>query len=156
MGQQRMLKKNNKKIKSVFISEKNHSHQTGEGNKFEQEIMWDNWSLPQGPPCWVLLKGSPHSLVRRKLKEVLHSLQIRHCPSADGQLSHSGFPLQRPAGCVTWLFLFSWGGTQPVLTAPALRASRNEQPEATAVTALTPAGQEHHTCLRQVFFKHQI
>lgn len=82
-----MLKK---KKKSVFISEKNHSHQTGEGNKFEQEIMWDNWSLPQGPPCWVLLKGSPHSLVRRKLKEVLHSLQIRHCPSADGQLSHSG------------------------------------------------------------------
>lgn len=68
MGQQRMLKKNNKKIKSVFISEKNHSHQTGEGNKFEQEIMWDNWSLPQGPPCWVLLKGSPQFLGQEKVE----------------------------------------------------------------------------------------
>lgn len=71
--------------------------------------MWHSCSLPQGTPRWVMLKGSPHSLVGKRLQEVLPSLQIHYCPSAAGQMSHSSL-LQHPAGCVTWLFLSSWGG----------------------------------------------
>lgn len=98
--------------------------------------MWDSCPLPQGPPRWVLLKGSPHSLVGKRLQEVFPSLQIHHCPSAVGQLSHSCL-LQHPAGCVTWFFLSSWGRHNQYST--PFDCIKNQEPEATAVTALTLA-----------------